>query len=127
MKVLIFIFIGIVCGLLTVFIIPASLEIVVWFALILGMGFAIGRDRQYDSVFWPGVGNSVLVGVSITATHLLFLRRYVIGHQEELQFMKSLTGIESGLWNVVIFAPVYWMILGVLGGFSALIWRNLSK
>lgn len=104
---------GLLAGLTTLFIIPSQLELIVWLFLVLFIGvfshyhFASHKYRKTFVI-------SVLTGMTITLTHLYFIKQYLITHQEEIQMLNQILINNSYRLTLLIIAPVYWIILGLL-------------
>lgn len=110
--------IGSLVGLMTVFAVPSRFEIVVWLLLIANLGF-LGSRLFPDAPFRRTFAFSLLVGITITSTHLVFVDAYLQGHPEEVETLEAVRILDSTRWTLLLIAPAYWAVLGSLSGACA--------
>jgi len=107
------VFIGVVAGLLTLFVIPSQFEIFVWVLLVLII--VVYSLHQFGSQKRRNIlVISFLTGMAITLTHLYFIDQYLETHQEEIQALDKILINNSYRLTLLIIAPIYWVILGAL-------------
>jgi hypothetical protein len=117
---------GIIAGLITLYILPAKFEFILWFIMIVLGGYAISKNFHRD-FFKNGFYMGVVTGVFITLIHIVFISDYLSGHQEEVKMLNEIKFSNSIKLKLLALAPVYWVILGILTGISAVIWNKLSR
>jgi len=121
-SLLVYLMVGILAGLLTVFVVAAKYEMLVWLALIVGLALYAHSFFQ-GPLFKQAFLYALITGAAITATHLAFLSAYLKSHPDEQQ-MFSKMGVSSSYLGLLLIAPIYWLILGLLtGGLALLIQR----
>jgi len=123
-SLLIYLVVGIIAGLLTVFVIAAKYEVLVWIVLIIGLAL-YAHSFFHTALFKQTFLYALISGVAITATHLTFLNAYLKGHPDEQQTLAKM-GITSDYLGLLLIAPIYWLILGLLTGGLALLIQRLS-
>ncbi|OJJ13980.1 hypothetical protein BKI52_44750 [marine bacterium AO1-C] len=123
-SVLVYLIVGIIAGLLTIFVIAARFEIFVWLTIIVGLALYANAFFQ-ASLFKHAFLYAFITGVTITATHLTFLGAYLKSHPEEQQTLTKL-GISSNYLGLLLIAPIYWLVLGLLTGGLALLIQRLT-
>ncbi len=117
---------GVVAGLITLFIIPSEFEIFVWLFLIL----LISTYSQYqfeNYTYKKTFIMSVLTGIVITLTHLYFINQYLLTHREEIQTLDKILINNSYRLTLFIIAPMYWIILGSLTVLTNLVIEKLLR
>jgi hypothetical protein len=117
---------GLVTGLITLFIIPSLFEIFVWLFLILIIGIYTHyqvNSNKYRKTFVI----AVLTGIVITFTHLSFINQYLETHHEEIQMLDKILINNSYRLTLLIVAPIYWSILGVLSIGIRLVIEKINK
>ncbi|GEM_PF-4909071 len=117
--VLICIAIGVAAGLLTALVIPVDFEILVWFVVIVVIAWLMINTGMVQ-LFKQAFIHAAITGMGITATHLTFLNAYLASHPEEKEMLSN-WGISSDYLGLLMIAPIYWMILGLLTGAVALL------
>lgn len=118
--------IGFISGWSTVFLLPNQYEIIIWVFLIVFWGIVscrIFEGKLFRSAFFL----SFLTGMVITATHLFFIAEYLAHHREEVEALDSIKINDSYGLTLLITAPVYWLILGVLSGVTALLIHRIRR
>ncbi len=124
-KYLISVIVGVNTGLITLFLIPSQYEVFVWLVLIIVLGVIYSKIFQ-QRLFRYAFTFSVLVGIVITTVHLSFLDIYLENHQEEMATLENIKIYNSYRLTLLMIAPVYWLILGILSGFSALFFKKVQ-
>jgi hypothetical protein len=120
------IILGLVTGLITLFVISSQFEIFVWLFLILIIGIYTHyqvNSNKYRKTFVI----AVLTGIVITFTHLSFINQYLETHQEEIQMLDKILINNSYRLTLLIVAPIYWSILGVLSIGIRLVIEKINK
>lgn len=115
---------GVTTGMLTIYFIPAQWEILIWLLLVAGIGFFTSR-RHDQSLFKHGFRYAFMMGIMITMTHLKFMEDYLLSHPEERLLMETIFEDTSKIIALLLIAPVYWVILGILSGLTSLLWERL--
>ncbi|MDN5216003.1 hypothetical protein QQ020_28250 [Fulvivirgaceae bacterium BMA12] len=124
-KYLISVIAGITAGLITLFIIPGQYEILIWLVLIIVLGIIYSKMFQ-QRLFLYAFAFSVLVGIIITIVHLSFVDVYLENHQDEMATLEDIKIYNSYRLTLMMIAPVYWLILGILSAFSALLFKKFQ-
>jgi uncharacterized membrane protein YeaQ/YmgE (transglycosylase-associated protein family) len=122
-QIILVILIGIVCGLITTFVVHSQYELLIWFVLIALIG-VLGKKFYPDKTFSKTFVFALLVGIVITSTHLTFVKDYLLNHQEETETLNKIRIFNSDRLTLFVIAPVYWIVLGILSGFTAKIIRR---
>jgi len=117
---------GIAAGLLTIFVIPENFEILVWLVLIVCIGL-LSAQRFEKSLFKNTFTLSILTGVVITATHLLLFEFYTRSHPNEIASLSQLKLFGSMRLTLLLFAPIYWFLLGVLAGSCSMLFLKMRR
>ncbi|GAB4341016.1 MAG: hypothetical protein OHK0038_20640 [Flammeovirgaceae bacterium] len=117
---------GITAGLTTLFIIPSQFEVAVWMLLVLFLG--ILAHYQFDrNPFRNAFVIAIFAGITITTTHLYFIKHYLMTHQEEIETLDKILIKNSYRLTLLMIAPIYWIILGFLTGVSTLALRKTLR
>ena len=117
---------GIAIGLFTIYILPAEFELFLWPMLIVAIGYFAAK-APIKGIFWSGFWYGLVVGISITLTHLSLTNDYLLSHPEEkLQINNYDPGLAPQL-ALLMAAPVYWLILGALAGLLSILWTKVKK
>jgi len=106
-------FFGVGAGLTTLFLIQNQFEIFVWLLLIVIISiysYYQFRSQKYRMTFII----SVITGMTITLTHLCFVKQYLITHPNEIQTLDKILISNSYRLTLLMIAPAYWIILGIL-------------
>lgn len=112
-EILLSILTGIIVGLITIFVLPNDFELLVWILLVFMIAFF--AKRQFKSeVYLNTLLLAVIVGFSITTTHLLFLDNYLDSHKSEIAGLDEIKIHSSYGLTLFAIAPVYWLVLGLL-------------
>lgn len=123
-KYLSVIVIRVITGITTIFLIPSQYDILIWIVLIVVLGY-VSNSYFHRKIFWNAFALSVLVGISITATHLLFIDSYTESHKAEIATLDNIKTNNSYRITLLLIAPIYWFILGALSGLSALFYNKM--
>jgi hypothetical protein len=118
-----FVALGVLSGVATIFWLPSGREWLLWMFLVLFTGLLVSKNC-FQNYFAGGFYFAVILGVAITATHLMFLEEYLRVHREEAQWMKNQY---SPYLTLLLAAPLYWLVLGLLSGLSAMGWRKIMN
>ena len=117
---------GMAIGLFTIYVLPADFELFLWPMLIVAIGYFTAKINT-KKPFWPGFWYGVVVGISITLTHLVLTSDYLSSHPAEKQ---QITNYDPGLapqWAMLMQAPIYWLVLGGLSGLLTILWTKVQK
>lgn len=117
---------GIVIGLFTTYLLPAEFELFLWALLIVAIGYFAAK-APIKGVFWNGFWYALVVGLSITLTHLARTNDFLLSHPEE---KSQINNYDPGLapqLALLMAAPVYWMVFGALSGLLAILWTKVKK
>lgn len=117
--------IGILAGLVTIYAIPAKYELLLWIVLIIAGG-AIAHKNFENHPFRNGFLFAVIIGLSITLTHIVFVNDYLSSHKDELQQIEKIKIANSYRLTLLVLAPIYWAVLGLLTGLCTLLWKRLK-
>lgn len=109
---------GILAGLLTIYVVPGQLEILIWLVLIVAIG---GLCNAYYSgkIFLKTFSFAVLTGILVTLTHITFMEDYLSNHPDETEALSEMKLLNSDRFTLLAVAPVYWLVLGLLSGLAA--------
>jgi hypothetical protein len=117
---------GIATGLFTIYVLPAEFELFLWPMLIVAIGYFAAKTNSKQP-FWKGFWYSLVVGVSITLTHLVLTTDYLLSHPAEKQ---QIINYDPGLAPQLVLlmsAPIYWLVLGGLSGLLSILWTKVKK
>lgn len=117
---------GIVAGVSTVYVLPSTFEVVVWLLVIVLLAYASNRFWQ-KNIFQETFTLSIFSGVGTTITHLLFIHDYLQSHEEEIATLNSFKINDSHSLTLLLLAPLYWVILGVLAAITAVFFKSIMK
>lgn len=115
---------GVASGLVSMYVLPSQYEALLWLALVAGAGWAAHRIGP-TGLFWRGFWSGLLMGICISLTHFTFLKDYVGSHMEEVAALQDLLNTPSRQLAVIVPAPLYWGLLAVLSGLSAVAWKRV--
>jgi hypothetical protein len=109
---------GLAMGLLTVAIIPSSVEPFVWLPIFVFCAYAIARQHG-SRHFVHGLCVSLVNCVWITGAHIAFAATYLANHPDEAAMLASMPMPDSPRLMMLMTGPVIGVISGiVLGGFA---------
>lgn len=116
---------GITAGLLSIYVVPAFIEIALWLLLVIVLGAVVER-YQANHLFLKSCLYGAIAGMLITLVHVLLLADYLESHPDEAIALEDL-GLGSDQLSLLAMAPVYWIMLGLLTGLSAIVWRRIKR
>ncbi|MDD4967976.1 MAG: hypothetical protein PHT07_00955 [Paludibacter sp.] len=118
---------GLAMGLSTVFLIPSSIEPILWLVIFVICAYFIAlksSGKYFMSGFWVSIANSFW----ITASHILFFNAYIASHPQEADMMTKMPLPDSPRLMMLMTGPVVGIISGlVLGLFAFIASRILQK
>jgi hypothetical protein len=117
---------GLAMGIGTVFFIPSKIEPVFWGGILAFCAYIIAKRapaKPYLHGLYLGLANSVW----ITAAHLLFFGRYIVGHPREAAMMTSMPFRDSPRTMMALVGPVVGFVSGLVLGLFALIAHKLLR
>lgn len=110
---------GLVMSVLTVFVIPSTVEPFFWLVVFVVSSWLIAT-RCSGSYFVHGVLTGIANSVWMTSAHVLLFRPYVARHPAELASMASMPLANHPRMLMAVMGPVIGVISGiVLGLFAA--------
>jgi hypothetical protein len=115
---------GLVMGIATVFVIPATIEPVFWLAIFIVCAAVIAR-RAPGRPFLHGLLVSVLNSVWITTAHVAFFDSYIAHHAREAQMVAGAPF--SPRLMMVMFGPLFGVASGIVLGLFALLASKITK
>ena len=109
---------GLAMGAATVFVIPSTIEPLVWLAIfgVCAYIIAVRCSRRY---FLHGLMVSVVNSIWITAFHVLLFDRYIITHNAEAEMMLSMPLATSPRLLMSLMGPVIGVVSGIVLGLFA--------
>jgi hypothetical protein len=110
---------GLAMALGTVFLVPPSVEPLLWLPIFIASAVLIVRGterRRFLHGLVLGLANSVW----ITGAHVIFAERYLAGHADEAGFLASTPLASSPRLMMALTGPVIGLISGVVIGLLAL-------
>lgn len=117
---------GISIGLVTIYVLPAEFELFLWPVLIVVIGYFAARIAD-QGLFWIGFKYAIVIGMSITFTHLILTSDYLMSHPEAKQHVEDYNRSLAPQLVLLMSAPVYWLVLGALSGLLAVLWSKVNK
>jgi hypothetical protein len=109
---------GLAMGVATVFVIPSSIEPVLWLAIFVVCAYAIAR-RAPSRFFLHGFLVSIANSVWITGAHIALAGSYLSRHPDEAAMMAKMPLPDSPRLMMLMTGPVIGIVSGlVLGLFS---------
>lgn len=116
---------GIVAGMFSIYVVPAEVEIGLWLLLVIVLG-ALAQRYIAEKLFLRSLLYGIIAGIFITIIHILLIADYLTSHAQEALAMEEV-GFGSDRLTLLAFAPVYWIMLGLLTALSAITWRKLRN
>lgn len=113
---------GVLTGVFSIYIVPSEVEIGLWLLLVIVLG-ALAERYLKERLFLRSFLYGIIVGVFITVIRIMLITDYLASHEQEALAMEEF-GIGSDWLTLLVFAPVYWMMLGLLTGLAAITWRK---
>jgi len=118
---------GLAMGLATVFVVPSSIEPVLWLVVFVVCAYIIGK-RVQSKHFLHGFLLGLVNCVWVTGSHVLFFSRYLANHPKEAAMMANMPlAISPRLMMAVVGGPVAGVISGIVIGVLALIVGKIYK
>ena len=117
---------GIAIGLFTIYVLPAEFELFLWPMLIVAIGYFTAKINT-PKLFWTGFWHGVIVGLSITVTHLVLTSDYLFSHPGEKQQINNYDPGLAPQLALLMQAPIYWLVLGGLSGLLTILWTKVQK
>jgi hypothetical protein len=117
---------GLAMGIATVFFIPSNIEPVFWLVIFTVCGYIFAKNlvaRHFLHGLLLGLANSVW----ITASHILFLGRYIANHPREAAMMASMPLPDSPRVMMALIGPMIGLASGLVLGLFALVAGKLVK
>src|SRR5262245_52729680 len=115
---------GLLIGIGTVFVIPSTVEPLLWIAVFVASAYVIARrcpGHEFVHGLLVGIANSVWV----TASHVVFFARYLANHPQEAAMMSSMPFPDAPRLMTSLVGPVIGIVSGVVIGVLALLARKL--
>jgi lysylphosphatidylglycerol synthetase-like protein (DUF2156 family) len=116
---------GIVAGAFSIYVVPPEIEIGLWLLLVIVLG-ALAQRYLKEKLFLRSFLYGIIAGIFITIMHILLIADYLTSHVQEALAMEEL-GIGSDRLTLLAFAPVYWIMLGLLTGLAAITWQKFRN
>jgi len=114
-------------GIATVFVVPSSVEPVLWLVIFVICAVVIARART-GRPFLHGLAVGVANSIWITAAHILFFDTYLASHARELQMMQGSAPAVPGRVKMLVTGPLIGVVSGCVLGLFALVaarfWRT---
>ena len=116
---------GLAMGVLTVFLIPSTIEPYCWLAVFIVSSWLIATrcDRAY---FAHGVLTGMANSVWVTSAHVLLFRQYVARHPAEMASMASMPLSSHPRMLMAVIGPVIGVISGIVLGVFAVVAHKLT-
>jgi len=109
---------GLAMGIATVFVIPSNIEPMFWVAIFVISASLISKHCK-RLFFLNGFMVSIVNSVWVTSAHVLLFDAYSARHASEMEMMARLPFGESPRLLMILMAPVFGIVSGVvLGLFS---------
>lgn len=116
---------GISIGLVTIYVLSAEFELFLWPVLVVVIGYFAAKELS-KKPFWTGFRYAMIVGISISFTHLILTSDYLLSHPEEKQHIEDYDRNLAPQLVLLMSAPVYWLILGALSGLLTVLWTKVN-
>lgn len=117
---------GLAMGLATVFFIPPTIEPVFWLIIFLVCAYVIAKQRPAKH-FLHGLFVGLVNSVWVTASHIVFLGRYLDNHPREAAMMTSMPLSDSPRLMMALTGPVIGLVSGLVIGILAWIAARILK
>jgi len=117
---------GLAMGVATVFVIPSSVEPLVWLVIFVFCAYVIAR-RLDSRHFLHGLLVSMANSVWITLSHILLFNRYLANHPREAEMMASTPMADSPRLMMALTGPVIGVASGLILGLFAFIASKIVK
>ena len=116
---------GLVMGVLTVFLIPSTIEPFFWLAVFIVSSWLIAT-RCSGSYFAHGVLTGIANSVWVTSAHVLLFRQYVARHPAEMASMASMPFSTHPRVLMALTGPVIGVISGIVLGLFAVVAHKIT-
>lgn len=113
---------GVAAGIFSIYLVPAEVEIGLWLLLVILLGVLAERYLK-ERLFFRSFLYGTIAGVFITLIHILLMTDYLASHERKVLAMEE-NGMGSDWLTLLVFAPVYWMMLGLLTALAAVTTRK---
>lgn len=114
---------GIVAGIVNVYLVPREIEIGLWILLVVVLG-ALAQRYVEEKLFIRSFLYAAITGIFITIIHILLVTDYLASHIQERMAVEEY-GMSSERLTLLVYAPIHWLMLGLLTGLSAVTWNKL--
>jgi hypothetical protein len=111
---------GLAMGFATVFVIPTKIEPVFWLVIFVISAYLIAK-RCAAWLFLHGFLLGLLNGVWVTSAHILYMDRYLYGHEHEASMLYSMTWPDTQQGAMAVMGLGIGLISGVVLGAFALL------
>ncbi len=109
---------GLAMAFATVFVIPSTIEPLVWLVIFPVCAYFIAR-RAPGSYFLHGLLVGILNSVWITSAHVLFFDQYIGRHAREAEMMRTMPLAPKAM--MLVTGPIVGVVSGIVLGILALI------
>ena len=116
---------GIVAGLITIYILSADFEPFLW--ITLAVAAAAIAQRNNRPAFRSGFLIAVIIGAAVTLTHILLLDDYRSNHRHEMREIEKIKIADSYSVTLLAMAPIYWVLFGLVTGLVSLLWTRVRR
>ena len=120
-------FFGFMMAFMTVFMIPMTLEPILWLIIFAGCAYLIA-EHSPERYFLHGVLVGLVNSIWITTIHILFFNQYARTHRELVNMMSSMPISDRPKLMMAVTGPAFGVLSGViLGLFSVAARKLLNK
>lgn len=117
---------GLGMGIATVFVIPSKVEPLFWLVIFLICAYAIAKQSP-GKHFLHGLVLGLANSVWITASHILFIDRYLAGHAREAAMMSTMPMYDEPKLMMAITGPIVGFVSGLILGLFAFVAGKIVK
>ncbi len=117
---------GLAMALGTVFLIPSSVEPVLWLIIFLLCAYVVARHCK-QRAFLHGLAIGIVNSVWVTAAHLIFFGQYIASHPREAAMMQSMPMRESPRLLMTLTGPVVGIVSGIIIGVLCVLASKVVK
>ena len=118
--------IGLAMALLTISIIPSTVEPIFWLVLFFVIAFVVTSNVPKGKYFIHAFLVSVVSGLWIGIVHALFHDTYMANHPQEAQMATKMAWMESPMAMVVL-GPIFGAIFGLISGCVSMLVGKFRK
>ena len=111
---------GLAMGLATVFLIPSTVEPLLWL-VIFGISAYLIAARTSGKRFQHGLSAGIANSIWVTASHILLFHRYLASHPREAAMMGTMPLPDSPRWMMALVGPVIGVVSGAIIGLLAIV------